>query len=254
MSVISAAPQTHEERFYRHLMGGSDLASFRVEQEESDLWIAVDRSSFTPDLLEVAVHALRRTRQQIVSHISAQPHFRTALSPLEVPETAPPVVRAMAAAARRAEVGPMAAVAGAVAEEVASALLAHVHEVIVENGGDIVICGHHPRRVAILAGTSPFSLRVGLLVAGDGTIRSVCTSAGTWGHSLSLGQADAAVAVAASGPLADAAATRLGNLVQTEADLPQAVARARDIAGLTGCVLIKGSKLAAWGDIELTGL
>lgn len=247
-------PVQVEERFYRHVMGSPDLAAFLVREGESDLWVAVDRSSWTDDLPQRAERALHLARSEIEGYAGRDPAFLTSLVPLTLPAHAPPLVCEMARAAACAGVGPMAAVAGAVAERVGRALLGSVREVIVENGGDIFICTYRPRRVAILAGTSPFSLRTGLLVSGDARPVAVCTSAGRWGHSLSLGQADAAVAVAPSGALADAAATCLGNLVGGEDDLTAALERARQIPGLAGAVLIRDTRLAAWGNIQLTSL
>jgi len=67
--------------------------------------------------------------------------------------------------------------------------------------------------IAIFAGQSPLSYKVGLHLPAALMPVGVCTSSGTVGHSLSLGKADAAVVVAKSTPLADAVATRLGNEV-----------------------------------------
>jgi ApbE superfamily uncharacterized protein (UPF0280 family) len=243
-----------EERFYRYVMGSPDLASFQVAEGQSDLWVAVDRESWSPHLPDRVRDLVRRVRGELESYIARDSSFLTSLQPVAVEADAPAIARAMAEAAARVGVGPMAAVAGAVADVVARDLLTDVREVIVENGGDVFLCTRKPRRVGLLAGTSPFSLRVGLLVPGDGAPVAVCTSAGRWGHSLSLGQADAAVAVAPSGALADAAATWLGNLVREAADLPRALERARQLPGLTGAVLVRDSCLAAWGDIVLTPL
>lgn len=241
-----------EERFYRHVMGSPDLACFQVMEGESDLWVAVDRESWSPGLPDRVRELVRRVRGDVESYIARDSSFLTSLEPVAVAGDAPAIVREMAHAASCVGVGPMAAIAGAVAEAVGRALLPRAREVIVENGGDIFLCSRKPRRVAILAGTSPFSLRVGLLIPGDGGPMAVCTSAGRWGHSLSLGCADAAVAVAASGALADAGATRLGNLVHEVADLSAALEQARGLPGLVGVVLVKDSRMAAWGEIQLT--
>ncbi len=85
----------------------------------------------------------------------------------------------MAGASARAGVGPMAAVAGAIAEQVGRGLLGQVHEVIVENGGDIFLKILRPRRAAIFAGASSLSERVQLQVAPDGRCWGLCTSSGT---------------------------------------------------------------------------
>ena len=108
----------------------------------------------------------------------------------------------------------MAAVAGAIAEYVGrSLLLQGVREVMVENGGDIFLSRKKDCTVAIFAGQSPLSNKVGVLIAGKDMPRAVCTSSGTVGHSLSFGDADSVTVLASSTPLADAVATRLGNEV-----------------------------------------
>lgn len=144
----------------------------------------------------------------------------------------------------------MAAVAGAVATFVGHGLLKCVKEVIVENGGDIFIKSYKPRIIGIFAGDSPLSERVGIkLQASFG--QGICTSSGTVGPSLSFGYADAAVVVSKSAALADAAATALGNRIQTEKDFAPALAFVSKIRGVEGAVIIKGNKLGAIGKIEL---
>ncbi len=96
-------------------------------------------------------------------------------------------------------------------------------EVIVENGGDIFLKTSQAATVALYAGNSPLSLKVGILLAAAMTPLGVCTSSGTVGHSLSLGRADAACVLAADTALADAAATALGNRVKVPDDIPAAL-------------------------------
>ncbi len=240
-----------EDRFYRHLMGGPDLTWFVVGDGESDLWVAVDTRSWRPELRGLAAEVLHRTRRALTRYLVRHPQFGVSHVPVEVQTAAPPLVREMAAAARIAGVGPMAAVAGAIAEEVGKALLPHVQELLVENGGDVILWGSCPRRVAILAGVSPLSLRVGLLVTPQNGLTAVCTSAGRWGHSYSQGRADAAVAVASSGAIADAVATQLGNMIRDGRDLETAVRATSQRPGIIGLVAIRDDRLAAWGKLRL---
>jgi len=148
-------------------------------------------------------------------------------------------------------VGPMAAVAGAIAEYVGRELLEFSPEIIVENGGDIFLACSRETRVGIFAGNSPLSLRVGLVVPAAGHSWGVCTSSGTVGPSLSFGRADAVCILSSSASLADAAATAVGNLVRTPGDLEKGLEKAKAIEGVWGAVIILGEKLAAWGKIEL---
>jgi ApbE superfamily uncharacterized protein (UPF0280 family) len=157
-------------------------------------------------------------------------------------------------AGRRAGVGPMAAVAGAIAEYVGRDLLAHSSEVVVENGGDIFLSMTDPATIAILAGSSPLSNR--LAVRADFSHRPVgiCTSSGTVGHSLSLGVADAVVVLSESTALADAVATALGNKVTGGADIEAAITTGKAIQGVLGLVMIVGAQLGVWGQVELVQL
>jgi len=101
----------------------------------------------------------------------------------------------MASAGEKAGVGPMAAVAGAIAEHVGIDLLGHTHEVVVENGGDVFFKTNGPVTIGIFAGNSPVSLGMGLRVYPGKKPLSVCTSSGTVGHSLSFGKSGCGLCV-----------------------------------------------------------
>jgi ApbE superfamily uncharacterized protein (UPF0280 family) len=157
----------------------------------------------------------------------------------------------MMEAGQKAGVGPMAAVAGAVAEYVGRELLDFSPEIIVENGGDIFLSIDRPRTVGIYAGGSPLTGKLGLEISPRDTPLGVCTSSGTVGHSLSFGKADAVVVLAASVSLADAAATAVGNRVINPDDVQSAIDFAGRIEGLKGLVIIIGKNVGAWGDVKL---
>jgi ApbE superfamily uncharacterized protein (UPF0280 family) len=148
----------------------------------------------------------------------------------------------------------MAAVAGAMAESVSKDLFKFSKEVIVENGGDIYLATSKERRVAIYAGESPLSLKIGILIKPEETPLGICTSSGTVGHSLSFGKADAVCILSKSAALADAAATAVGNLVQEKRDIEKGLERGREIEGVLGAVIIVGEKIGIWGNITLTQL
>ena len=92
---------------------------------------------------------------------------------------------------------------------------------------------------------------MGIRVDAGGHPMAVCTSSGSLGHSLSLGKGDAACVVSRSCTLADAAATALGNRLQSKSDIPGAIEFAQGIAGVLGCVLIMEEKVGMWGNIEI---
>jgi len=74
------------------------------------------------------------------------------------------------------------------------------------------------------------------------------------GHSKSFGKADAVTVVSQSVALADATATSVGNMVRTERDIDRGIKALKQIPGILGGLIIKGTKLGAWGQIELVPL
>jgi ApbE superfamily uncharacterized protein (UPF0280 family) len=238
-----------QERKYRRLVSGEGLVGFQVAVKESDLWIMAER-----DLSAEGLESLRRRRRQIEDYAHEAPGFLESLTPWPDDDLAPEVVRLMISAGAAAGVGPMAAVAGAVAETVGRDVLSWSPRLIVENGGDVFISSDRPVTVALWAGDSPLSGRVGLAIDGDDQPFGVCTSSGTVGHSKSFGRADAVCVVADSAALADALATAAANRVRRAADLNQAVAWALNLDGVRGAVAVLHDKIAAGGRIEIKRL
>ena len=236
----------YQPRSYRHWVQGQDLVPCSVVVKETDLFIRA-----ASKLTNQAERAVVKYRRQLEKYIEKQPSFATSLEPVTVAEDAPPIVREMASAASRVGVGPMAAVAGAMAQFVGEELLAYTPEVIIENGGDIYLKSLKNRTVAIFAGKSALSGKIGLEIKGKETPLSVCTSSGTVGHSLSFGQADAVVVIAKSAALADAAATAIGNIINHPDDIPGGIERAQGIEGLMGIVIIKDDKTGIWGQLSI---
>ena len=195
-----------------------------------------------------------RHRAAIEDYAAQHPEFLTSFVPLKPAADAPLIVKRMCSAGELAGVGPMAAVAGAISEFVGMDLLRFTPEVIVENGGDIFLKTLSIRRVGIYAGSSPLSEKIALEIPPASTPLGICTSSGTVGHSVSFGRADAAVILARDTALADAAATAVGNMVQSDADLRKAVRFASKIPSVSGAVVILGDKMAVWGDVKLVGL
>jgi hypothetical protein len=194
-------------------------------------------------------------RRHIEGFIARFPAFARTLAPWPPDEQpAPPVVRAMIAAGRAAGVGPMAAVAGAIAEAVGRGLLQATAEVVVENGGDVFLALAGEALVAIGAGHSPLSLKVGIRLPAAPGPMAACTSSGSVGHSLSFGRADAVTVVAPDCALADAAATAVCNRVQRPGDILPALEFGLAIRGVRGVAIILGERLGVRGDLELAPL
>ena len=236
----------YEPRTYRHWVKGKDLISFNVVVKETDLYIRASRN-----LKSKALKLVLKYRDTLERYIERHPSFLTSLEPIPIGEDAPHIVKSMSESARKAGVGPMASVAGAIAEFVGTELLAFSPEVIVENGGDIFLKSFKRRIINIYAGKSPLTGKIGLEIEADETPMGICTSSGTVGHSLSYGKADAVVVLSQSPTLADAAATAIGNLIKQPNDIPSGIEFAKGIEGIKGLLIIKDDKVGLWGEVKI---
>jgi uncharacterized protein len=238
-----------EPRTYRTRMGRPGLRGFRVAVKETDLWVLASRD-FSQEVRDLVI----QERQQLEAYIAEHPGFLASLTPWPADPYAPPVVREMIEAAAAVGVGPMAAVAGALAARVGNHLALWSPEVIVENGGDIFMAISQAATVSLFAGKSALSYRVGLKIDPALSPLGVCTSSATVGPSLSFGRADAACILAASTARADAAATALGNRVHGPDAIAPALEWVATLPHILGAVVIVGDQLGAWGQVELVPL
>jgi ApbE superfamily uncharacterized protein (UPF0280 family) len=239
----------HKYRNYRNQIQNSRLKSFRVAVKETDLFVSASR-----DLTDITREMILQYRGHIEKFIERHPDFLHALIPWKTSEPVPEIIAEMIAAGFGAGVGPMASVAGAMAEQVGLALLDYSEEVVIENGGDVFIKSSRPIVIGIFANRSPLSLRVGLQINPQSTPTAVCTSSGTVGHSISFGKADAACVVSSSCSLADAAATAIGNRVKKKGDIAAALDFGKNIKGVDGIVIIKDDKIGIWGNLTTVPL
>ena len=122
------------ERVYRHLVKSGDLVSFEVREKETDLLISADRN-----LEKEAREEILKNRRILEDYIKDHPYFLKTLQPYRLKGKNPSLIEEMVKVSGLVGVGPMAAVAGLLAEKVGKALLSYSKEVLVENGGDIFI-------------------------------------------------------------------------------------------------------------------
>lgn len=236
----------YEPRTYRHWIRDRDLTVFNVVVKETDLYIRA-----SSNLRRKAHKLVLKYRNILEKYIEQYPLFLTSLEPLPVSDDAPRIVKLMLEATSRVGVGPMASVAGAIAEFVGNELLAFSPEIIVENGGDIYFRSLKKRLIGIYAGKSSLTGKIGLEISGQDTPLGICTSSGTVGHSLSFGKADAVIVLSKSAVLADAAATAIGNLIKQPGDIPHGIEFAKGIEELKGVVIIKDDDLGLWGEVKI---
>ena len=239
----------YEKRTYRNLVKTDDLVKFEVIVKETDLLVRAES-----DLSKETRDSVLKYRHQLETYIAMNPGFQQSLIPLTDDPYAPEIVKQMIQTSQWAGVGPMATVAGAMADWVSKDLLQFSKEVIVENGGDIYLASSKERTIGIYAGDSPLSLKIGIVISPDETPLGVCTSSGTVGPSLSFGKANAVCILSKSAALADAAATAVGNVVKGRNDVSLGLGRAREIEGVLGTLIVVEDKMGVWGKIRLTRL
>jgi len=238
----------YKPRTYRRWVKPDGLVPFEIVESQTDLAI-----SATKDLSPQARAAVLTYRQDLENYIKSDRNFFTSLEPLKVRPGAPGIVKMMANAASRAGVGPMAAVAGAIAELVGRELLKYSAEVIVENGGDIFMRVNRRTVMGVYAGSaSPFTGKISLEISpSDGAGLGVCTSSGTVSHSLSFGKSDAVVIISKETALADAVATATGNVLKAPGDIEKGIDFAKSIYGVTGVLVMMKNEMGSWGEIKL---
>ncbi len=245
----------YQERVYRNTVNSQRFYYFRVVVLETDLWIGIGHE---PDacLCSELEDIIRSYRSEIEKYGFSHPFFFDSLIPIPVNDEMPPMVSEMCEAVRRPGVGPMAAVAGVMAEAIGCHLgkIFPDSEIIVENGGDIWAKFHSPLTIRIDAGKSDFTGKSGIHLSPDLSPCGICTSSGTVGHSFSFGKADAVTIVSKKASVADAWATSICNKIQSSRDLILLSDVFQNEDQILACLAIIENKIAVVGDIELIPL
>jgi ApbE superfamily uncharacterized protein (UPF0280 family) len=110
------------------------------ELRETIATILADEQS----IIERACEGIRTARHEIENYLIQDPFFGMSYEPVEV-RSGPDIIKKMADAAQRARVGPMAAVAGAIAfEGVRQVQTSGASYCVVDNGGDICLISTAP--------------------------------------------------------------------------------------------------------------
>ncbi len=214
---------------------------FRFQYRETSVTVIAD----SEEIFQRVVKAILDARNQVEKAIAENPMFYVSLQPIE--PFGEEVVRRMCIASKLAGVGPMASVAGGIAQYAVEAVEGRV---IVDNGGDIVMRGKEA-----LIGIYPVKFAI-KLEFDEERIYSVCTSSGRYGHSISFGDCDAAVVLAEDGFVADAFATALGNEIKEgfgKREIEEAMenfwSKARKY--VDGIVVVKDDYIGFAGDVNL---
>lgn len=243
--------------------------------EETDLLITVSDAADKQELIDFCTREIHAIRNILKFWINLFPEIKDSLDPIEAPHNAPDFLAAMCEAGKFAHVGPFASVAGTIAQFIATKIHRYLKEknicpdVIVENGGDIYVFSSKERCIGIMANPAEKCV-LGLKIPKEQFPLAICSSSATIGHSLSFGQGDLALILAKNGSLADALATRYGNLLRTKQDINPILTQAKQDShiqmtnnpflektkksGLSGVFLQIDQNIGAWGEIELTAI
>jgi len=197
-----------------------------------------------PVHIEVGCAAMIRARQSLERYIARDPFFRDTFEPYK-PDSLEQVILRMADAAGDAGVGPMAAVAGAIAWAGVDAMCeAGATFAVIDNGGDIALISDRDIRIGLHAGSAKISDKCAFIIPPQDRVLGCCTSSATVGPSISLGIADAVTVFSPDVALADAWATRVCNEI-TPSD--QHVLELPDPAKVTGIFVVAGECIMKWG-------
>ncbi|MCW4001140.1 MAG: UPF0280 family protein [Candidatus Bathyarchaeota archaeon] len=202
-----------------------------------------------PEAIEAAKASIKRSYRELELYVRSNPKFLHSLKPLAAPPK-PLVAQLMAQAAQKADVGPMAAVAGAIADiAVADMLKVGCNVAVVEDGGEIAAQSNQPIDIAVAAGNEPLSRRFGFRLTEFPA--AVATSSGRFSHAFSFGEAEAATVFCRNAVLADAAATAAGNAVkgETQAGIKAGIERALAIMGVEGVMILYRGEVGTAGKI-----
>lgn len=247
----------YKNRTYREHLQKERWHSFTVAFKETDLWIGIDKASFRTEIPTFTEALIRSLREEMDAYIAQDPEYLKALIPYNAQPTAPILFREMAEVAAQSGIGPMSAVAGAVACRVGKAIKERfgVHEVIVENGGDIYADIREDMDIAVFAGQSPLSEKVGFTIRAEHAPLGICTSSGTVGPSLSFGKADAVMIICKDCALADTYATAFANEIQVPEDIAPCIEKIEKVKEILGAICIKDDKIGIYGifDLKLKG-
>lgn len=204
----------------------------------------------TPEAVETAKKAIIYHRTLLEKYIKLNTYLQSSLKPTRIPDS-PEVVRRMAEAAQLADVGPMAAVAGVLADLAVEEMVKKGAQVaIVENGGEAAIVSNRAIDIALQAGETSLSRRIGFRVI-DFPV-GIATSSGKFSHALSFGESDAVTVFSKNAGLADAVATAAGNVVRgndIEKAIQKGVNLALSVPGVFSTLVLYNNKVGFGGDL-----
>lgn len=241
----------YQERIYRKDMG-KNLKSFLLVLEESDLWIGITKSCYSESLKNELEGYIRIQRENLIKYLTVHQEFKTSLIPCKSLDKAPFFAKEMSELSFKTDVGPMAGVAGAFSQIAGRFLKSRgIPEIIIENGGDIYVYGFENLTIGIFAGESPFSEKINLEIELNKKECGICSSSGSFGHSLSFGKADLVTVVSENVILADLLATSFCNKIKKAEDIDFEINNLKKYEEVNSGLFILYDKLGAFGNLKI---
>lgn len=234
-------------------MDNKRFKSFVAKHLETNLWIGINPESYKANLPSFCLNTIKLHRKLLDDFIRSDETFRTSLVPLPYNYLAPEIAREMYISSQNSDTGPMASVAGAFADMLGTEIIKQYNpkELIIENGGDIFIFAEKDMRVAVFAGNSPLSEKIGILIPKEITPIGICTSSAKVGPSLSLGVSDATMIVCKNAALADGFATKFGNMIQSESDVLPVLEKIKKVPEIISAIIVCNDKFGIAGKLKL---
>ena len=157
-----------------------------------------------------------KIRSELKRYISQNRDFLLSLEPLKYSaENLPDIVLKMYESSAKADVGPMACVAGTISEMCLDYLIENdSYYSIVENGGDIALINDRDVLCGIYSNNEILGNNIAFRIKARKHPLGICTSSGKIGHSISFGTSDSVSVISKSPSLADGLATRIANDVE----------------------------------------
>lgn len=201
--------------------------------------------------LDTVRDAVFRAREIVESKIAEDPFFGITYDPYPPKEGDDALIIRMCQASERAGVGPMAGVAGAVADHaVRAAAEAGCRHIVIENGGDISMLTDRPVHIGLFAGEKGFE-DLALEVGPTGRVCGICSSSGKIGPSVSFGSSGICTVFSEDTVLADCCATALGNMISsgTKEELAHSAETVCSIEGVDGCICVCNGSMSVCGTV-----
>ncbi len=246
----------YQQRKYRDKKNDERFTYFRVQEKETDLWIGITPRFYQSWLPGHVARYIIRSRREIETYMLTDPAFFTRHVPLDDVPGDKAIIHQMAEAGKKAGVGPMAAVAGAISGSVAKDITGMFPsaELVIENGGDIAAVFASSLVVRLETDNHGLLGETGILLHGGLSPCGICSSSGKFGHSFSYGKADLVSVVCKVPALADAWATSLCNIIRSDTDLKKVDQIISVHTDIIACIALANDNMLVYGDIDLLQL